>query len=105
MNPRIEESVPPLSPEVSKRIGTRLVEQGFLKAPELERAFKVAAERRLDLGAVLVGLGLVTEDQVAAVVAEEFKVPFVFPYANLVDRGLLRQFPAELLQKYRVVPF
>ena len=95
----------PLNPDVARRIGASLVSQGLVTSNELDRACRAAAERKLDFTEVLVGLGPVTEDQVAAVIADEFKVPFVFPYPGLIDPELLRAFDPALLQQYRAVPF
>src|SRR5947207_5886966 len=105
MNPTNGGASTPTPCEVPRHIGTLLVEQGVLTPPELDRAFQVAAERRLDWGEVIVSLGILTEDQIAALIAEEFKVPYVFPYAGLIDRELLSHFPSELLLRYRAIPF
>jgi twitching motility protein PilT len=99
------EAMPTHPLEVAKRVGVRLIDRGLITAPELERASKAAAERKVDLGDALISMGLLTEDQVGAVVAEEFAVPYVFPHAGSIDRELLAHFPSELLLRHKAIPF
>ncbi|HEV3028082.1 MAG TPA: hypothetical protein VG457_10950, partial [Planctomycetota bacterium] len=90
---------------VAKRVGARLVDRGLVSSSELERVSKAAEERKLDLSEAFISLGLLTEDQIAAVVAEEFSIPYVFPYAGAVDRELLAHFPSALLMRHKAIPF
>ena len=94
-----------LPPDASKRIGLRLVERGLLSAAEFVRALSAASEKKLDFADTVVGLGLLTEDQVASLVAEELGVPYESPFPGQIDPQLLARFPAELLLRYKAVPF
>jgi type II secretory ATPase GspE/PulE/Tfp pilus assembly ATPase PilB-like protein len=105
MTPMNHEPKTSLPPEASKRIGLRLVERGLLSAAEYVRALSAAAQGKLDFTDTVVGLGLLTEDQVAALIAEEFGIPYDSPYPDQIDPQLLARFPAELLLRYKAVPF
>jgi twitching motility protein PilT len=105
MNVAVPPSAPPLATlDSSRRIGARLTDRGLVSPAELEKATRTAGEFNLDLGDALVRLGLLTEDQVAAVVAEEYSVPYVFPSAASIDRELVARFPSDLLLRYRALP-
>jgi twitching motility protein PilT len=99
-------SEPPVSavPDPARRLSLKLIERGFLTLAECDRASKAARERKLDFGEIVVGMGLLTDDQVASVMAEEIGIPYVFPYPASIDRSLLARFPAELLLRHRAVP-
>jgi len=105
MTPMDNEPRTSLPPEAAKRIGLRLVERGLLSAAEFVRALSAAAEKKLGLTDTLVGLGFLTEDQVAALIAEELGIPYESPHPGQIDPRLLARFPAELLLRYQAVPF
>jgi type IV pilus assembly protein PilB len=90
--------------ELASRFGARLVERGIVSEVELARALQVASDRSIPLEDALEALGLVTEDQAGALMAEELGVPYVFPYAGSIDPELLGLFPADLLRRHEAVP-
>lgn len=63
--------------ELLTKLGGRLVESGKLSARDLERAVSASEETNGKLGAVLVGLGLVSELDVARTKAEVLGIPFI----------------------------
>lgn len=89
---------------MTSALGARMLERGMLDADELARAERVAAEHGLPLEEAIVKLGILTEDQAGALLAEEHGVPYVFPYASALDPELVARFPAELLRRHEVVP-
>jgi hypothetical protein len=85
-------------------LGELLLGRGILSEAELSSASRVAKERGVSLEEALIALGLLTEDQLGALAAEEHGLPFVFPYASAIDRGLFARFPRELLLRRRALP-
>ena len=90
--------------ELSRRIRGRFVQRGLVAEAELTRVSRVADERKTTEEDVLVSTGVLTEDQVAAVMAEELGVPLVFPFVGAIDPELLALFPAELLKRRKAIP-
>jgi hypothetical protein len=82
----------------------RLVERKLVSPEDLSRAAAAAGERDISVEAALVALGIITEDQAGAVMAEELDVPYVFPQADAIDPELVRRFPAETLRRLRAIP-
>lgn len=89
---------------LAERVGARLVERELVTEAELARAVEAAEARGIDLTDALVALGLVTEDQAVALMADELEVPYVFPYAGSLDRDLVGLFPEDTLRRHGVVP-
>ena len=80
----------PLGQKPRLQLGALLVEKGLITEAQLSEAL---VERRLNggfLGETLVRLGFVFEDELARTLAEQAGVPFVNLEANPVDRSASR---------------
>lgn len=90
--------------ELMAQLGARLVETGKLSARDLERAVAASQETHGKLGAVLVGLGLVSELDVAQTKAQILGIPFIanedLPPSMLEVEGLHLDF----LRAHRALP-
>ncbi len=78
--------------------------RGLISPAELESATLTASERGTSLEETLVALGLLTEDQVGALVADELGLSYVFPDSRAIDPDLVRLFPAALLVRHHAIP-
>lgn len=89
---------------VPQVLAERLVAAGKLSESGLERALRVERESRERLEAILTRLGLVSERDLADMLAEILALPIVaakdFPEAPLLDDALSRKF----LKEARVLP-
>ena len=65
------------TPKVSKPVGQRLVEAGFMTESQLDLALREQKRRGGFLGQVVVALGFVTEEDVTSVLADEHDVDMV----------------------------
>ena len=76
----------------SPPFGERLVKQGKLKPADLERALRAQSEIRQPLGSVLVRLGLLTEQEVAFVLAKHLNIAMAltkdYPNVALDNLGI-----------------
>ena len=92
--------------EVShKRVGEILVDKGFLKTEQLEKALAVQRESSgLRLGQTLIRLGLVTEDQLAECLAQQLAVPYISIRSHQVSDAALTLVPKDLAKRYGVLP-
>ena len=80
-----------------KRIGEILVEHKWIKASQLEAQLSKAEGL---FGEWLVGQGLITEDQLARALAEQFHFPYVDLKNHTVPHELFDHFPAS--EAYRI---
>jgi len=62
-----------------RRLGDLLLERGAVTAEQLEEALRARDGKRERLGQVLVRLGLVKDDDIAALLAEQFSLPLAGP--------------------------
>ena len=89
---------------VSRRLGDLLVAEGLLTPEQLQRALteqKHTAER---LGAVLVRLKLLGEEQLAGFLSRQYGLPSLSLSDLEIDPGVLELVPAAVAEKYDVLP-
>src|SRR5207248_10843193 len=82
-----------------------LLDRRTITAAALDRALAEQAERPFErLGETLVRIGACEEKALLEAVAEQVGVPFVDLDRRLVDRDVLDSVPAELRDRYSVLP-
>jgi hypothetical protein len=87
-----------------KVLGDLLLRHKLVNASGLERATRESKSRGISIRDALIGLNLCLEDQINWAISRERKIPFVLLTAEMVDRELLGNFPAELLTEVRAIP-
>ncbi|MBI2942888.1 MAG: hypothetical protein HYY25_01690 [Candidatus Wallbacteria bacterium] len=80
-----------------------LLSRGFLSQDQLDEAKKRGAEGP-KFAEVVIGLGMITEDQIHFAVSGETGLPYLHLSADMVDRDLARRFSGGALVKHGVVP-
>jgi type IV pilus assembly protein PilB len=86
------------------RIGDLLVRARLLSQADLERALAAQKMSGRRLGEEVVRLGLVTEIQLTQVLSNQLAVPWVSLYHVDFTRELLTLVPAEVAEKYCMIP-
>jgi len=88
------------------RLGDLLTDKGTITHEQLDQALQAQRQLGGRLGTNLVEMGFVTEDLLARVLSEQLEVPFVddSQVAN-IPADIIAQFPRELAEKYHAVPF
>ncbi len=89
------------------RVGDLLVERELISPDQLDQALARQNQQpgmKKLLGEVLVEMGFATEEQVMAVLADAYGVPFARLTPKLVDPRVIEELPREFLEKNRVVP-
>ncbi len=90
------------------RLGELLLQAGLINAGQLEKAISIQRQEGGKLGEVLVKLGIVKEDQVVSILAQQLKVPFFSLGTGMLkpalDQGLERLIPHEFALKNSVLP-
>ncbi len=89
----------------SKQIGAMLVEAGIITPEQLEAALKSQQEDRSQkLGEILVRMGTVSAHDIYRTLAHKFGLPFVLLRNFYIDLECLGLVPADVAQKYMLVP-
>jgi len=91
-------------PDVAPRLGERLVASRLISEGQLRRALDQQAMSPRFLGAVLLELGLIDEDRLAAKLGEHLQVPFADLRREAIDPGVAKLIPAEFARKNVVLP-
>jgi type IV pilus assembly protein PilB len=86
------------------RIGELLLGEGRISPGELETALADARANRTRVGYSLVKLGIVSEQDLALVLARQHRLPAVDLERVTLDPKLLKLIPAELALKHLVLP-
>ena len=88
-----------------KRVGEILIEKGFLKPDQLDKALQVQRESSgLRLGQALMRLGLVTEDQLAECLAQQLGIPYILIRSHQISEAALALIPKNIAGRYSVLP-
>ncbi|MDP3791107.1 MAG: GspE/PulE family protein [Candidatus Omnitrophota bacterium] len=87
------------------KIGDILVQKGLITQAELDKALKASQKSGDILGKTLVRLGLITEEKLLEILAEQLCLPY---YPNLKDISispdLIQRVPAKFVLHYKFMP-
>lgn len=86
------------------RIGDMLVAAGFITDAQVKEALARQRTSGLRLGEELIEMGLVTEVQLTQMLSNQLSVAWVSLYHVEFSRELLDLLPAEIAEKYCVIP-
>jgi hypothetical protein len=81
-----------------------LLRRGLLPREAVEAAADAARREGTTLQEILVSGGLVSEPELGFFLSEELGIPQVNPSLGAIDVDLVREFPAEVLRRRRMVP-
>jgi len=87
-----------------ERIGDRLVSAGLISSDQLEFALKEQKRTGDRLGNILRQLNLITEDDLAKVLAEAAGIPHVYVRTMSIDPSVVAVLPEAVARKYKVFP-
>lgn len=82
----------------------KLVERGRITPEERDRALKESKKEGLPVERILLKLGLVGEEDLVSLRAEELNVPFIDLANYLVDPEIVKLIPEQVSRKYRLMP-
>ncbi len=87
-----------------KKLEDLLLELGLVKQEQLELAREAQRQTGGLLGKTLIGLGYITEKNMAEVTAVQFGVPYVDLMASAVSRETAHLIPYDLADRYQIIP-
>jgi type IV pilus assembly protein PilB len=85
-------------------IGDVIVDLGFAARATVERAVKLARDRGLPTGRMMLEIGALRHDQLARALAERFGVDFVDLSVFEIDMGACNLIPVDVAKRYQAVP-
>ena len=83
-------------------IGMELVRRKYITQEQLDEGLILHQRRHIRLGAALVELGYITEDDVAKVIADQLGIAYIDFETLEVSSELLQKIPRELIKSYNV---
>jgi type IV pilus assembly protein PilB len=86
------------------KLGEMLVKAGLINPEQLQEALGAQKQSGEKLGFVLVNLGYVKEDEITQVLSEQYGVPSINLRHFEIEESVIDLIPAEVSQKYLVVP-
>ncbi|MBL7070669.1 MAG: hypothetical protein ISS26_00645 [Candidatus Omnitrophica bacterium] len=93
----------PIRRVVSKQLGELLLEKGILKKDQLDKALKIQKQKSGLLGTILVGLGYVTEEQIAQAITIQYGFPYLPLQSYEVDPALIKIIPENVARQYCLI--
>ncbi len=92
------------APPGGARIGDKLVEMGLISKDQLQVALYERKRTNKLIGTLLVELGFITESALSSVLASASGFERFDAAATVVEPELLKRFPKDVAQRYRVFP-
>ncbi len=86
------------------RLGSMLVSSGLISDDQLKKALSVQKSEGGRLGSILVKLGFVAEDKLMTFLSKQYGVPYVDLSKFEINSAVIKHIPAEVAQKYRIMP-
>ncbi len=86
------------------RLGELLVRNQLVNEDQLKKALDAQKVDGGRLGASLIKLGYIKEDELAAFLSKQYGVPSINLSEFEIDSAVIRLLPAEVAQKYQIIP-
>jgi type IV pilus assembly protein PilB len=87
-----------------KMLGEMLVAGGLIKEEQLKRALDEQKKRGGKIGEVLVGLGYISEHNIATFLGRQLHIPYVEIEKELVDVDIVKMIPADIARRVAAIP-
>ncbi len=89
---------------MSARLGEILVKENLISQEQLQQAIEQQKDEGGRLGAALVKLGFISDDEITGVLSRQYGVPAINLSYYEVDPGVVKLVPQETAVRYQVVP-
>ncbi|HNW33650.1 MAG TPA: ATPase, T2SS/T4P/T4SS family [Candidatus Ozemobacteraceae bacterium] len=87
-----------------KRLGDILIDCNLITGDQLKQALGFQKEKGLKLGAALIELGLVSEDDIIWALGNQLNISFIHLNADIVSPAAVKLVPAEFAKEFRLIP-
>lgn len=89
---------------MAERLGEMLVKAGLITEDQLQEALQQQKANGGKLGTNLLRMGYVKEEEVTSLLSEQYGVPAIHLEHFEIDEATIKHIPAEVAQKYMVIP-
>ncbi|HHF08626.1 MAG TPA: general secretion pathway protein GspE, partial [Kosmotoga arenicorallina] len=89
---------------VYKRLGELLLERGFITPGALQQAVSIQQKVGKPLGEVLVGMGLISWEDIYTALSDQYGIELMEEVPNLIPTELLKMIPKSVAERLRVIP-
>ncbi len=89
---------------MSGRLGAMLVSSGLISDDQLKKALATQKSEGGRLGTILVKLGFVQEEKLMTFLSKQYGVPYVDLGKFEINAAVIKHIPADVAQKYRIMP-
>src|SRR6201987_4966623 len=89
---------------MSQRLGDLLVKEKIITPEQLEQAVKTQKEGNIRLGAALVKLGFLTDEDVTNFLSRQYGVPAINLSYFEIDPSVVKLIPFETAKRYQILP-
>jgi type IV pilus assembly protein PilB len=89
---------------MSQRLGDLLVKEKIVTPDQLEQAIKLQKESNCRLGAALVKLGVMTDEDVTNFLSRQYGVPAINLSYFEIDPAVVKLIPVETAKRYQILP-
>jgi len=86
-----------------RKLGELLIETGLLSVEQLMEALKVQRDTGKRLGAILMDMNFVSEEEIAFALAMQLKIPYIDLHDYPIKESVLESIPREVSNKFTVV--
>jgi len=93
-----------LSTIKGNRLGELLVRNRLVTEEQLKKALDLQKNEGCRLGAALIKLDFIKEDELAAFLSRQYGVPSINLSEFEIDTAVIRLLPSEVAQKYQIIP-
>ncbi|MGL5440480.1 MAG: GspE/PulE family protein [Filifactoraceae bacterium] len=86
------------------KFSKRLLDLKLISEDDLEKALTIKKESNMQLGDVLVQMGVVTQEQISRVIAQELQVEYVELSDFDINDEASKEIPEKIARKYNILP-
>ena len=86
------------------RLGAMLVSSGLITDEQLKKALAAQKAQGGRLGSILVKQGFIQEDKLMTFLSKQYGVPYVDLNKFEINPAVIKHIPADVAQKYRIMP-
>src|SRR5436309_7451844 len=89
---------------MSQRLGDLLVKEKVITSEQLDQAIKLQKENNCRLGAALVKLGFLSDEDVTNFLSKQYGVPAINLSYFEIDPAVVKLIPVETAKRYQILP-
>ncbi len=86
------------------RLGQILIQRGVITEEQLEKALEISAKQNIRLGAALIDIGFITENELTDILAKQYGLSKVEENEIIIDPTVIHEVTLDIAEKNSIVP-